>query len=148
VTIVAVLDANVLASGVVAARQPSSVPGRLVRLWEAGAFELAVSDHIRAEVISTLREPYFQQRISPAQRGRFAALLRYRVRRVEISGDPPRVATHPEDDLVLAAAVSAGAAYLVTGDRRLRARVTAFEGVRLISPADFLSVLRAQGRTP
>jgi predicted nucleic acid-binding protein len=53
------------------------------------------------------------------------------------------VATHPEDDLVLAAAVSAGADYLVTGDRKLQALDT-FEGVRILSPRQFLDMIEAQ----
>jgi len=53
------------------------------------------------------------------------------------------VATHPEDDLVLATALSAGADYLVTGDRRFRARVPRYQGVIVISPADFLIILGA-----
>ena len=52
------------------------------------------------------------------------------------------VATHPEDDLVLATALSAGADYLVTGDRRFRARVPHYQGVTLVSPAEFLAIIR------
>lgn len=55
---------------------------------------------------------------------------------VEVTG----VATHPEDDLILATAVAGAAAYLVTGDRRLRA-VGAFQGVAILSPREFLERL-------
>jgi predicted nucleic acid-binding protein len=51
------------------------------------------------------------------------------------------VATHPEDDPILATALSAGADYLVTGDRRLRDRVPLFRGIPLISPSEFRDVL-------
>jgi predicted nucleic acid-binding protein len=51
------------------------------------------------------------------------------------------VATHPEDDLVLATALSAGADYLVTGDRRFRTRVPHYQGVTLVSPAEFLAII-------
>jgi predicted nucleic acid-binding protein len=50
------------------------------------------------------------------------------------------VATHPEDDLVLATAVSAHADYLVTGDRKLQ-RLGSYQGVRILSPREFLAVL-------
>jgi hypothetical protein len=49
-------------------------------------------------------------------------------------------ATHPEDDLVLAAAVSAAADYLVTGDRQIR-RLGSYQGVTIISPSDSLALL-------
>lgn len=59
-----------------------------------------------------------------------------RVRREEIH----ELFSNPEDDVVLATAVSAHADYLVTGDRQLL-RLGAFEGVALISPAGFVEVL-------
>jgi len=52
------------------------------------------------------------------------------------------IATHPEDDLVLATALSAGADYLVTGDRRFRTRVPHYQGITLISPAEFLAIIQ------
>ena len=54
------------------------------------------------------------------------------------------VATHPEDDRVLAAAASARADYLVTGDRQLR-RLGGYEGVRILSPREFLDLLEREG---
>jgi predicted nucleic acid-binding protein len=58
---------------------------------------------------------------------------------VTISG----VASHPEDDLVLAAAVSATADYLVTGDKQLQ-RLGAYQGDTIVSPRQFLTLLDAQ----
>lgn len=55
------------------------------------------------------------------------------------------VATHPEDDLILATAVAGNAEYLVTGDRQLLALGT-YEGVRIVSAAEFLAVLEADER--
>jgi predicted nucleic acid-binding protein len=52
------------------------------------------------------------------------------------------VATHPEDDLVLATAVSAGADYLVTGDIRFRTRVPSYQGISLVSPSEFLAIIQ------
>jgi predicted nucleic acid-binding protein len=52
------------------------------------------------------------------------------------------VAPHPEDDLVLAAAVTAEADFLVTGDKRFLA-VGSYAGVTILSPRAFLDVLEA-----
>ena len=57
---------------------------------------------------------------------------------VEVAG----VATHPEDDLILATAVASKATFLVTGDRKLRA-VGNFQGVTILSPREFLTVLES-----
>ncbi len=53
------------------------------------------------------------------------------------------MATHPEDDLVLATAVSAAADYLVTGDKQLQ-RLGGYHGVAIVSPRDFLALLQQQ----
>jgi predicted nucleic acid-binding protein len=42
---------------------------------------------------------------------------------------------------VLATAVSASADYLVTGDNRFVTRVQLFQGVTLMSPRDFITLL-------
>jgi predicted nucleic acid-binding protein len=50
------------------------------------------------------------------------------------------VASHPEDGLVLATAVSAKADYLVTGDSQLQ-RLGQFEGEAIVPPRTFLDYL-------
>ena len=52
------------------------------------------------------------------------------------------VATHPEDDLVLATAISGKADYLVTGDRQLL-KLQEFEDVSIVSAAEFLLILQS-----
>ena len=55
------------------------------------------------------------------------------------------VATHPEDDLILATALSAKAAYLVTGDGPLLRKVgKSYQGINLVTPNDFLEILQKQ----
>ena len=53
------------------------------------------------------------------------------------------VATHPEDDLILATAVASGAHYLVTGDRKLRT-IQSYQGVTIVSPREFLALLERE----
>jgi uncharacterized protein len=53
------------------------------------------------------------------------------------------IATHPEDDEVVATALSAQAPYLVTGDKPLLDR-DAYRGTRLLTPRQFLDVLNQQ----
>ena len=50
------------------------------------------------------------------------------------------VATHPEDDLILATALSGQVDYLVTLDQQLL-RLGSYGGVAMVSPAAFLSIL-------
>lgn len=51
----------------------------------------------------------------------------------------------PEDDKFVAAAVEAGADYVVTGDKDLL-DIARYRGLRLISPATFLRILREEER--
>ncbi|MCA9879079.1 MAG: putative toxin-antitoxin system toxin component, PIN family [Thermomicrobiales bacterium] len=117
-----------------------SAPGTLIRHWFGGAFELVVSRVILSEVERTLDKPFYRSHRSSRQIGEaFAALVQLAtivVPSASVSG----IATHPEDDLILATAASAGADYLVTGDRTLL-QVGGFRSVQLISPRDFLDVL-------
>ena len=50
------------------------------------------------------------------------------------------VATHPEDDLVLATALSGGAQFLVTGDHKLLGLKT-YRGLVIVSVREFLALL-------
>jgi putative PIN family toxin of toxin-antitoxin system len=139
-----VLDANVLVSGIVGfiagADRP---PAQALAAWRAGRFELLLSDDILAEVQRPLEKPYFTARLTREQRGRVVALLQTEATITPLTVDVHGVATHPEDDLILAAAVSAGADYLVTGDTQLQ-RLGNYQGVRIVFPRTFVDVLQEQ----
>lgn len=133
----ATLDSNVLVSGFV---RPESVPGMILRRWREGMFRLVLSEHILEEVGETLREPYFQQFLDERQVVDDLALLRQEAVVVELSVEVRGVATHPEDDVILATAVSAAVGVLVTGDKQLL-RLGSFREVAIISPREFLDRL-------
>ena len=56
------------------------------------------------------------------------------------------VTTHPEDDLILATALSGRAHYLVTRDEKLQEKVQEYKGVFIISPLVFLQRLREDAK--
>jgi uncharacterized protein len=140
----AVLDANVFASGVLRYDPPSSPPGEILRHWLAGSFELITSDHVIAEIERTLlTNPYFAPRVTHAAGDRWVVALRALGTRVTLTAVVAGVASHPEEDLVLATAVSALADHLVTGDRQLQ-RLGHYRGVTIVSPRDFLTLLETR----
>lgn len=134
----AVLDTNVLVSGFVSQSTP---PGLIVRSWRDGLFQLVVSSPIIVEVMRTLQKPYFMQRVSATQFVEIETLLKEETIVVPLSVRVQNIAVHPEDDLILATAVSAQVPYLVTGDKPLLARVGTYQGVDLVTPRAFLDVL-------
>jgi uncharacterized protein len=141
--IVAVLDTNVLVSAFPA---HGTVPATLIDAWRQGAFTLVVSEPILAELAETWRDPYWQARFSSTESEEAIALLRTTANLTPLTVEVTGVATHPEDDRILATAVAGGASYLVTGDRKLRA-VGTFQGVTILSPREFLAVLEREGAT-
>lgn len=138
----AVLDTNVLVSGFVRSNADAATV-RVLDLWRSGAFDLVTSAPIIEEFRRTLSTPYFISRLSPEDIEAAVALIATLAELVEIVVEVSGVATHREDDVILATAVSAGANFLVTGDRQLR-KVAEFNGVRLVTPAEFAGWLRGE----
>jgi putative PIN family toxin of toxin-antitoxin system len=140
----AVLDTNVLASGIASIARPESTPGEILRRWRAKSFILIVSHPILAELMRTLTNPYFASRISPAEIEAIFTRLRSDARLQPITAHPSGIASHAEDDRILATALRAQAEYLVTGDKRLL-DLGNFLGTRLLSPGAFLARLAEAG---
>lgn len=137
----AVFDTNTLASGFVTA---GGVGDQILQRWLVGRFELVISGDIIDELIAVFGKPYFRARMTDQQAAENIALLRRRATVVAITVRLSGIASHPEDDLVISLAVSAQVDYLVTGDRRFRDKVGAYEGVTMISPRNFLTMLDAE----
>jgi predicted nucleic acid-binding protein len=139
----AVLDANSIASGAAGFRLGTRPPAIILRAWRQQRYELVISDPLIAEVRRTLSKPYFLARVEPDVHTATLRAIAELATRVVITAVVSGVASHPEDDLVLAAAVSAGADYLVTGDKQLQ-RLGRYQGVVIVSPRDFLTLLEQQ----
>jgi putative PIN family toxin of toxin-antitoxin system len=133
-----VVDTNVLASGLTGFSNPSSIVAHILRLWRAGGFELVTSAHILTELAHTLQRPYFRQRLTPEQISSAITLLKSESTITPITTKIKGIATHPEDDVILATAVSAKADYLVTGDTELQ-HLGTYRGMRILSPRRFLA---------
>ena len=105
---------------------------------------MVLSEPIFLEVARTFTQAtYFKSHLSQEQRAANLSLLIEAAILQPITADVSGVATHPEDDLILATAVSGEVDYLVTGDRKLQG-LHAYEGVRIVSPREFLNVLSTQ----
>lgn len=131
----AVLDTNTIISGLIV---PGSIPDRLLRAVAALRFEMITSAAIVGEVVHTLQRDRVRRRyhITPEEVARVRHLLEHDAILVAITEDARGVASHPEDDFILATAVSGAADYLVTGDRQLQ-RLGAYRGVTIVSPRSF-----------
>lgn len=133
----AVFDANVLVSGLVATTGPLA---QLLDRWRSDEIEVIISGPILREIEAAWAKPYWRSRLSQLQVDRLLTLLRTEATIVPLSAEVRGVATHPEDDAVLATALSADAPYLVTGDRELL-RLRRFKSTVILSPNEFLSIV-------
>ena len=140
--ITAVLDTNVLAPALRGVGNPANTLGELLRQWRDGRFQLVVSQHILDEVRRTLATPYFSRSLSEQEQLEAVTLLATEAVLTPITASVAGVATHPEDDLILATALSVGVDYLVTGDSKLQ-RLGSYQGVTILSPRAFLEALAA-----
>lgn len=138
----AVLNANTLVSATLSAK---GLPHQVVLAAYARRFRLITSSVIVTEVVRTLGLPRILRRypVTLADLQTVQDLLAHEAVTTPLTVDVRGVATHPEDDLILATAVSAQADYLVSYDKQLLA-LGSFRGTTIVSPKDFLGILDVQ----
>ena len=129
-----VFDTNVWVSAMHFNRRQSAPVRALERARVRDTF--AVCPEIEEEVSRILVERFHWQ--AEAVRFRLNYLL-LRAVRVEIRGSV-QVCRDPNDDMVLECAVAAEAPVIVSGDKDLLT-IGAYEGVRIVSPAEFLALV-------
>jgi len=134
-----VLDANQFVSAVLV---PVGHPAQILRAWQEGRFELALSLSIVAEIRRVLLYPrlrkkhgWSEEQIDTFLKGLTkAATITLEQLSVRVVDDDPT------DDKYLACALEADASYIVTGDGHLQG-LGMYQGVRIVSPAVFLQIL-------
>ena len=126
-----VLDTNVIVAALVAKGLCHEVVQRCIR-----AHAMASSAPLLDELEATLRDKFT---IAPEVQT-FLQQLRRQIRIVDVSPLSIPVCRDSDDDLVLATAVAAGAAVIVTGDDDLLVLRT-HEGIPILSTRQFLEAL-------
>ena len=128
-----VLDTNVLVAALVAKGLCHEVVVRAL-----GTCTVVTSTPLLDELEQTLRAKFT---LGP-EANAFLEQLRVRVRLVEPTALPSPASRDADDDVVLATAVAAGAAVVVTGDQDLLV-LGRYNGIDIISPREFLTRLAA-----
>jgi len=107
------LDTNIVVAGFLSSKGP---PGRLVRAWLQGRFELVTSQQQLDELARVLAYEHLSSRIDPVQAQEFLenvdvlAVMATDLPTIELSPDPA-------DDVILATAVAGQAELVVSGDK-------------------------------
>ena len=134
-----VLDTNVVLS---AFMSPQSPPALVWRAWEEERFEVATSVLLRQELSRTFGYPKVKKFLKASESEITNVLKRIESSAVQVELDFQLdiVKRDRDDNHVLECARSAGAGFIVTGDKDLLS-VVEYEGIQILSPAEFLHLL-------
>ena len=133
-----VLDTNVLVSALFAG---TSLPAHLIVLWREGRFDLLTSAEQLDELMRVTRYPKIRERLAPALAGRLINELRGIA--VTVTNLPTvAVCSDPDDNYLLAMASAGAADFLVTGDKHDLLGMKLYEGTKIITVRDFLTMNR------
>ena len=136
-----VVDTNVLISALL---QPNGRTAAVLEAIRAAGGALLFSDETFAELTSRLMRPKFDRYADQTTRQRFLADLAGVADWVALTGGV-RACRDPDDDKFLETAIKGEADCIVSGDGDLLA-LDPFEGVRILTPRDFLQVACIPGR--
>jgi putative PIN family toxin of toxin-antitoxin system len=131
---VAVFDTNVLFSGV----GWRGKPFQCLELARTGRVDGVTCREILDELAEKLQS---KLSFTPQQALDTVAELLTFLRVVAVTGQLKVIPADPDDDKVLECAVTAGATHIVTGDRRHLLPLGTFQGIAIVSAADFLAHL-------
>jgi putative PIN family toxin of toxin-antitoxin system len=129
-----VIDPGVLVSALIS---PAGAPARLLQAWDAGWFDLIVSERLLGELAGVLSREKFRRYVSLSRVDSYVVGLRTDGVFVDDPDDLPRLTPDPKDDYLVALARAADA-LLVSGD----AHLIGLPGV--MTPRDFLDALPSQ----
>lgn len=134
-----VIDTNLLVSALISRGTPSE----LLDVARAGGFELCTSEVLLVELLDVLQRAHLAPRLQRA--GLQAAVVVEELREMALvvaPQDVPKViASDPDDDHVLAAAIAAGADLIASGDRRDLLPLASYEGIPIVTAREALQRL-------
>ncbi len=132
-----VIDTNVFVSALNFAGRPNEV----LELFMKGEIEVSISPFILTELERILRER-FEWRAEQIQR----VLNRIKAKTILVHPKAKISAIKEKDDdnRILECAVEAKVEYLVSGDRKHLLPLRDYQGVKILSPAEFMRVVLAQ----
>ena len=130
-------DTNIYISAVLGDK---GYPGKIERLWENYELSIAISEPIFEE----LGRVILYERIRKRHQWSFTKIEKYltRLRKFAIMtpGTTPAnvIENDPTDNMFFSCAVEAKADYIISGNIRHVLKITEYEGIRVVSPRDFI----------
>ena len=139
-----VVDTNILVSGIIS----TGLPRQLVEAAKAAEFELCTSEVLLAELSDVIARDKFAARLVLAGLSPLAIVEDIRALAVVVSPTsvPRVVATDPDDDHVLAAALTGAADLIVSGDKRDLLPLGSYQGIPIVTAKEALERIAANDR--
>ena len=136
-----VLDTNLLVSGIIS----TGLPRKLVVAAKAGAFELCTSEMLLDELLDVISRDKFATRL--VQAGLAPLTIVEDLRALAVVVSPSMVArvvlADPDDDHVLAAALTGAADLIATGDKRDLLPLGSYQGIPIVTAKEALERIAA-----
>ncbi|MEK7208211.1 MAG: putative toxin-antitoxin system toxin component, PIN family [Patescibacteria group bacterium] len=139
-----VLDTNVVISGLLW----KGVPSDILALAQEGRITVCVSADNIVELKETLSRPKFRKALTVTKRSAGEVVNGF----LEFAEEHPvarfpsvQIHADPSDDVFLACAITAGASYIISGDKHLL-KLQRFRGVDILSASAFLRRFRRKGQ--
>ena len=140
---IVVLDTNVIVSSLLSSK---GAPAEIIRQWEAGAFDVAISPPLVTELTRVLTYERVRKylKFSDEEIDGFLKYLRATAIVVEPEVTVEVVKDDPDDDRVLECALAAGASYIVSGNTHLL-ELKEYNQIVILNPVGFLAALKLRG---
>lgn len=145
----ALVDTNAFISYLLSRAPETSAIGAILAAAAAGRFTLLFTPGVADEIRTTIAaRPDLSAKISATDIDTLLTTLDTLAEAIpRIEEELPRIGRDPKEDYLIAHAAVASADYLVSWDFDLRDLVQ-IAGVKLVSPPEFLGVLREAGLVP
>ena len=140
-----ILDANQFVSALL---KPGSNPAQIISLIREGKVKLLMSEEIISEINNVLLYPKILKRHGkpPDYIASFIKKLRAVSVMTHVGLKIDAIEDDPSDNKYLECAVEGGADFIISGDRHLK-DLKVFRGIRIVSPADFVMIVKTQTKT-
>ena len=137
---IVVIDINVFVSGTIVSKGNSS---KIMNAWREGYFELAISEPILEKMNSVYKYPRIQKYTKVKSNGEINEFINdIRESAIIISNLPEiNISPDPEDNLIISCAIGANANYIVSGDKKHVLPIKNIQGIKILSPTEFIEEL-------
>ncbi|MBI3296608.1 MAG: putative toxin-antitoxin system toxin component, PIN family [Elusimicrobia bacterium] len=132
------MDTNVVISGLISPKGP---PAGILKALKAGQFVLVTSAAINEEILEVMDRPRLRDKYGLAEHMFDIAFILWEQAELITKLPPVKASKDSDDDKFLAAALGGLAHYLVTGDIKDLLSLGEYQGIPIVSPEQFLTIL-------